>query len=171
LFGCNGILFNHESPIRGEDFVTRKITKGVADICANTRDWIELGNLDVFRDWGHAKDYVKAMYLMLQREDGPSDYVVATGIQTSVRTFCEKAFKAAGLDLNWRGRGVDEVGYCYRLGKEVIKINPAYYRPAEVHTLLGDSRQAQKLLDWIPKISLDELIFEMVNHDLKQINV
>jgi len=171
LFGCNGILFNHESPIRGEEFVTRKITKGVANVWAGSQDWIELGNLDARRDWGHAKDYVKAMYLMLQREEGPLDYVVATGIQTSVRTFCEKAFKAAGLDLSWRGKGVDEVGYCYRLGKEVIKINPEYYRPAEVDTLLGDSRQAEELLGWAPKISLDELVFEMVDHDLRQINV
>lgn len=171
LFGCNGILFNHESPIRGEEFVTRKITKGVAGVWAGSQDWIELGNLDARRDWGHAKDYVKAMYLMLQREGGPLDYVVATGIQTSVRTFCEKAFKAAGLDLSWRGKGVDEVGYCYRLGKEVIKINPEYYRPAEVDTLLGDSRQAEELLNWVPGISLDELVFEMVDHDLRQINV
>lgn len=171
LFGCNGILFNHESPIRGEEFVTRKITKGVADVWAGSRDWIELGNLDARRDWGHAKDYVRAMYLMLQREEGPLDYVVATGIQTSVRTFCEKAFKAAGLDLSWRGKGVDEVGYCYRLGKEVIKINPEYYRPAEVDTLLGDSKQAEELLGWVPEISLDSLVFEMVDHDLRQINV
>ena len=171
LFGCNGILFNHESPIRGEEFVTRKITKGVASVWAGSQDWIELGNLDARRDWGHAKDYVKAMYLMLQREEGPLDYVVATGIQTSVRTFCEKAFKAAGLDLSWRGQGVDEVGYCYRLGKEVIKINPEYYRPAEVDTLLGDSRQAEELLGWVPEISLDELVFEMIDHDLRQINV
>ena len=171
LFGCNGILFNHESPIRGEEFVTRKITKGVASVWAGSQDWIELGNLDARRDWGHAKDYVKAMYLMLQREEGPLDYVVATGIQTSVRTFCEKAFKAAGLDLSWRGKGVDETGYCYRLGKEVIKINPEYYRPAEVDTLLGDSRQAEELLGWTPEISLDELVFEMVDNDLRKINV
>ena len=171
LFGCNGILFNHESPIRGEEFVTRKITKGVANVWAGSQDWIELGNLDARRDWGHAKDYVKAMYLMLQREEGPLDYVVATGIQTSVRTFCEKAFKAAGLDLSWRGEGVNETGYCYRLGKEVIKINPEYYRPAEVDTLLGDSRQAEELLGWTPEISLDELVFEMVDQDLRQINI
>ena len=171
LFGCNGILFNHESPIRGEEFVTRKITKGVASVWAGSQDWIDLGNLDARRDWGHAKDYVKAMYLMLQREEGPLDYVVATGIQTSVRTFCEKAFKAAGLDLTWRGQGVDETGYCYRLGKEVIKINPEYYRPAEVDTLLGDSRQAEELLGWVPEISLDELVFEMVDNDLRKINV
>ena len=171
LFGCNGILFNHESPIRGEEFVTRKITKGVADIWSGTRDWIELGNLDARRDWGHAKDYVRAMYLMLQREEGPLDYVVATGIQTSVRAFCEKTFKAAGLDLSWKGRGVDEVGYCHRLDKEVIKINPDYYRPAEVDTLLGDSRKAEELLGWVLEISLDQLVFEMVEHDLKQINV
>jgi len=171
LFGSNGILFNHESPIRGEEFVTRKITKGVAGVWAGSQDWIELGNLDARRDWGHAKDYVRAMYLMLQREEGPLDYVIATGIQTSVRTFCEKAFKAAGLDLSWRGKGVDEVGYCYRLGKEVIKINPEYYRPAEVDTLLGDSKQAEELLGWAPEISLDELVFEMVDHDLRQINV
>lgn len=171
LFGCNGILFNHESPIRGEEFVTRKITKGVAGVWAGSQDWIELGNLDARRDWGHAKDYVKAMYLMLQREEGPLDYVVATGIQTSVRAFCEKAFKAAGLDLSWKGRGVDEVGYCHRLDKEVIKINSDYYRPAEVDTLLGDSRKAEELLGWVPEISLDQLVFEMVEHDLKQINV
>lgn len=171
LYGCNGILFNHESPIRGEEFVTRKITKGVADIWANKKDWIELGNLDARRDWGHAKDYVRAMYLMLQQESGPSDYVVATGIQTSVRTFCEKAFRAANLEIHWQGKGVEEAGYCPRLGKVVIKINPEYYRPAEVDTLLGDSRKAEEELGWKPEISFDELVYEMVEHDLKSINL
>jgi GDPmannose 4,6-dehydratase len=170
LYGCNGILFNHESPIRGEEFVTRKITKGVADVWFGARDWIELGNLDARRDWGHAEDYVRAMYLMLQKEGEPSDYVIATGMQTSVRTFCEKAFESANLTIHWKGEGVDEVGYCPRLGKDVVKINPEYYRPAEVDTLLGDSRKAKEVLNWEPVISLDELVYEMVEHDLKKIN-
>jgi GDPmannose 4,6-dehydratase len=170
LYGCNGILFNHESPMRGEEFVTRKITKGVADIWSGKKDWIELGNLDARRDWGHAKDYVRAMYLMLQNEDGPSDYVVSTGVQTSVRTFCEKAFQAADLGIYWQGKGVEETGYCPRLGKVVIKINPEYYRPAEVDTLLGNSRKAEKELGWKPRITFDELVYEMVEYDLKSIN-
>jgi GDPmannose 4,6-dehydratase len=167
LFGCNGILFNHESPIRGEEFVTRKITKGVAGILSGTQGWIELGNLDACRDWGHARDYVEAMHLMLQSDLGPDDYVIATGTQTSVRTFCEKAFKAANLDLEWRGDGVEEIGYCNRLGKEVIKINPDFYRPAEVDTLLGNPQKAKEVLNWEPKTSLNELVFEMVEEDLK----
>lgn len=169
LYGCNGILFNHESPIRGEEFVTRKITKGVANIWCGKQPCIELGNLDARRDWGHARDYVEAMHLMLQRKEGPLDYVVATGIQTSVRKFCEMAFQAAELDLEWRGSGVTETGYCYRLGREVIKINPEYYRPAEVDTLLGDARRAKELLGWEPKTLLPDLVYEMVMNDMREI--
>lgn len=170
LYGCNGILFNHESPIRGEEFVTRKITKGVANIWANKQSYIELGNLDARRDWGHARDYVEAMHLMLQQEEGPGDYVIATGKQTSVRKFCEMAFCAANLDIEWRGKGIKEVGYSYRLDREVIRINPEYYRPAEVDMLLGNPNKAKTILNWEPKTSLEDLVFEMVDNDLKQLS-
>ena len=168
LFGCNGILFNHESPMRGEEFVTRKITKGIANIVNNAQECLELGNLDAMRDWGHAKDYVRAMYLMLQ-QDEPRDYVVATGQQKSVRTFCEMAFAAAGLDIEWDGEGVDEIGYCRKLDQVVIRINPEYYRPAEVDSLLGDSSFAKKKLNWDMEYSFQELVEEMVAHDLGKI--
>lgn len=168
LYGCNGILFNHESPIRGSKFVTRKITRGLAKIYYGLQDCIELGNLDAKRDWGHAKDYVEAMYLMLQSEEGPEDYVIATGKQTSVRTFCEMAFKAAKLTLEWRGEGLNETGYCPQLERDVIKINPEYYRPAEVDTLLGCPNKAIRKLGWEPKTSLEELVREMVENDLKE---
>jgi len=165
LFGCNGILFNHESPLRGEEFVTRKITKAIGNILGGTQSCVELGNLDAKRDWGHARDYVEAMYLLLQ-EDEPRDYVIATGKQTSVRTFCEMAFEFAGAPIEWDGEGVDEVGYCRRLDQVVIRINPEYYRPAEVDSLLGDSSFAQKQLGWKLNTSLEELVKEMVSYDL-----
>ena len=167
LFGCNGILFNHESPVRGEEFVTRKITKGVARIAHGKQDCIELGNLDARRDWGHARDYVEAMYLMLQQPKA-KDYVIASGIQTSVRKFCEMAFEAADLPIMWQGKGLDEVGYCPRLKEIVVRINPEYYRPAEVDTLLGNSSAAQIELDWKPRTTLSQLVEEMVEHDLRQ---
>lgn len=165
LFGCNGILFNHESPLRGEEFVTRKITKAIGNILAGTQAFVELGNLDAKRDWGHARDYVEAMYLMLQ-QDEPQDYVIATGKQTSVRTFCEMAFEFAGIPIEWDGEGVEEVGYCRRLDQVVIRINPEYYRPAEVDSLLGDSSLAKKQLGWKLNTSLEGLVKEMVAYDL-----
>jgi GDPmannose 4,6-dehydratase len=170
LFGCNGILFNHESPIRGEEFVTRKITKGAARIKAGLQECIELGNLDAKRDWGHAKDYVEAMYRMLQFEE-PRDYVVATGEQTSVRSFCEMAFDAAGFRLVWIGEGLNEIGYCTKTEQTVIKINPEYYRPAEVDTLLGEALLAKELLKWEPQVTVKELVEEMIDHDMRSINV
>jgi GDPmannose 4,6-dehydratase len=165
LFGCNGILFNHESPLRGEEFVTRKITKAVGQIWRGRQEFVELGNLDAKRDWGHARDYVEAMYLMLQ-QDEPDDYVIATGQQTSVRTFCEMAFETAGLPIEWDGEGVDEVGYCRSLDQVVIRINPEYYRPAEVDSLLGDSTYAQEKLGWKMESTLEKLVEEMVAYDV-----
>ena len=138
------------------------------NIVNNTQECLELGNLDAMRDWGHAKDYVRAMYLMLQ-QDEPRDYVVATGQQKSVRTFCEMAFAAAGLDIEWDGEGVDEIGYCRKLDQVVIRINPEYYRPAEVDSLLGDSSFAKKKLNWDMEYSFQELVEEMVAHDLGKI--
>jgi GDPmannose 4,6-dehydratase len=167
LFGCNGILFNHESPLRGEEFVTRKITKAVGQIWRGRQEFVELGNLDAKRDWGHARDYVEAMYLMLQ-QDKPSDYVIATGKQTSVRTFCEMAFDRAGLPIEWDGEGLDEVGYCRKLDQVVIRINPEYYRPAEVDSLLGDSSYAQEKLGWKLNSTLEDLVEEMVDYDLSK---
>ena len=169
LFGCNGILFNHESPIRGEEFVTRKITKGVAQIAAGTQEFISLGNLDARRDWGHAKDYVEAMYLMLQQPEA-KDYVIASGIQTSVRKFCEMAFDAADLSIYWDEEGLDEVGYCPKLDQVVVRINPEYYRPAEVDMLLGDSSAAKRDLGWEPRITLAELVEQMIEHDLRLVS-
>jgi GDPmannose 4,6-dehydratase len=164
LFGCNGILFNHESPLRGEEFVTRKITKAIGEIVFGRQEFVELGNLDAKRDWGHARDYVQAMYLMLQ-QDAPGDYVVATGKQTSVRKFCEMAFDAAGIPIEWQGEGLDEVGYCRKLDKTVIRINREFYRPAEVDSLLGDSLKAKKQLGWEIYSSLEDLVTEMVAYD------
>lgn len=166
LFGCNGILFNHESPLRGELFVTRKITKGLARIDAGLQDCIQLGNLDARRDWGHARDYVEAMYLMLQQPEA-KDYVISSGVQTSVRKFCELAFDAAGIPILWEGEGLEEVGFCPYLNQVVVRINPEYYRPTEVDTLLGDSSAAQRDLGWVPRATVKDLVGEMVNYDLK----
>ena len=165
MFACNGILFNHESSIRGETFVTRKITSGLSGIKLGLQDCLWLGNLDAKRDWGHARDYVRAMWLMLQ-QDKPEDFVIATGVQHSVREFVDLAASKLGLDLTWEGSGLDEVGYD-RNGSPIIRIDPRYFRPTEVDTLLGDSTKAREKLSWSPAISFDDLITEMVDEDLR----
>ncbi len=166
MFTCNGILFNHESPIRGETFVTRKITRAVSRISLGLEDTLYLGNLDAKRDWGHAKDYVEAMWLMLQ-QDTPDDYVVATGEQFSVRQFVEWAFDHVGTKIKWQGKGLNEVGIDEATGKIVVRIDERYYRPAEVETLLGDASKARKVLGWTPKISTRELLDEMMVYDIQ----
>ena len=167
MFACNGILFNHESQIRGETFVTRKITRAVARIRLGLQETLYLGNLDSKRDWGHAKDYVEAMWLMLQ-QDTPEDYVVATGESHSVREFVEKAFAAAGLEVTWEGQGADEIGRDAPSGKVLVRIDPGYFRPTEVDYLLGDPVKARRNLGWTPKIHFDELVTLMVKADLKE---
>jgi GDPmannose 4,6-dehydratase len=162
MFACNGILFNHESPIRGETFVTRKITIAMAKIKAGKQDCLYLGNLNSKRDWGHAKDYVRAMWLMLQQKK-PEDLVIATGEQHSVRDFVEAVAKKIDIPLQWEGSGTDEIGLSN--GKTIIKIDPQYYRPTEVETLLGNSAKAREILSWKPEISFDELVNEMVQND------
>lgn len=161
----NGILFNHESPLRGETFVTRKITKAVAAIHHGKQNYLELGNLDAKRDWGHAKDYVRGMWLMLQ-QDTPDDYVLATGVMHSVREFVELSFKEIDIDIKWQGVGVQEQGIEAKTGKQLVKINPKYFRPTEVDLLLGDPSKAKQKLNWAPTIGLKELVKEMVNFDL-----
>jgi len=165
LFACNGILFNHESPIRGETFVTRKITRGLTRIKEGLQDCIYLGNLDSLRDWGHARDYVEAQWLMLQ-QDKPEDFVVATGKQHSVREFIEVASTYLGINLDWTGNGQDEIGIDSISGREMVKIDPRYYRPTEVVALLGDPSKAQNKLGWSAKISFEGLVKEMVEADL-----
>ena len=167
IFACNGILFNHESPVRGETFVTRKITRAVARINLGLQDTLYLGNLDARRDWGYAGDYVKAMWLMLQQSE-PDDYVIATGESHSVREFAEKAFKEVGIEISWKGRGVDEVGIDKKTGKVLIRIDPRYFRPTEVEYLQGDPTKAMRKLGWKPKVSFDELVKAMVREDLKE---
>ncbi len=166
MFACSGILFNHESPRRGENFVTRKITLSLASILKGTQDRLHLGNLDAKRDWGHAKDYVEGMWLMLQ-QDEPEDFVLASGEQYSVRDFVERSFGICGIDIEWRGEGINEVGVDKRDGRTLVAVDPAYRRPAEVETLLGDPSYAKAKLKWAPKISFGELIEEMVESDLK----
>ncbi|HEU4717663.1 MAG TPA: GDP-mannose 4,6-dehydratase [Bacteroidia bacterium] len=166
LYACNGILFNHESPVRGETFVTRKITRGVARIRLGLQDKLYLGNLDAERDWGHARDYVEGMWLMLQ-QPAADDYVLATGRKISVRTFVEWAFNVAGIAIEWKGKGVDEKGYDKATGKAIVEIDTKYFRPAEVDLLVGDASKAKKELGWEPKFSLEELVKEMVMEDLK----
>ena len=156
----SGILFNHESPRRGETFVTRKITQGLSKISVGLQECLYLGNLDAKRDWGHAKDYVEAMWLMLQ-QDEPEDYVIATGIQYSVREFVEAAAPYFGMKIEWMGEGLSEVGYDWNTKKPVVKVDPKYFRPAEVETLLGDATKAKKKLGWEPKISFKELVEDM----------
>ncbi|AZC20989.1 GDP-mannose 4,6-dehydratase [Pseudomonas sp. CMR5c] len=165
MYACNGILFNHESPIRGETFVTRKITRALARIKLGLQDCLYLGNIDAKRDWGHAKDYVEMQWLMLQ-QDKPEDFVIATGVQYSVREFVELAAKEIGIDINWKGEGVDEKGYDAQ-GKCIVSIDPRYFRPTEVETLLGDASKARKTLNWEPKISFRELVSEMMREDMK----
>ena len=167
MFSCNGILFNHESPIRGETFVTRKITRGLARIKLGFQDCLYLGNLDGKRDWGHARDYVELMWLMLQQKE-PKDYVIATGIQNSVRDFVNLAGREVGFDIRWEGEGVDEKGYDRNTGRCIVAVDPRYYRPTEVDALLGDASLAREALGWTPKTSFEEMVAEMVAQDLKE---
>lgn len=164
MFACNGILFNHESPIRGETFVTRKITRAASKIKLGIQEKLYLGNLDAQRDWGHAKDYVEGMWQMLQHEK-PEDFVLATGKTTTIREFCNLSFKELGIDIKWDGKGVKEVGIDKSSNKVIISIDPNYYRPTEVDLLIGDASKARKLLNWNPKYDLKSLVKEMVNVD------
>jgi GDPmannose 4,6-dehydratase len=166
MFACSGILFNHESERRGKEFVTRKISDAVARIKLGVQDHVELGNMDSKRDWGHSKDYVYAMWLMLQ-QDKPDDYVIATNETRTVREFVEKAFKAAGIEVVWEGTGVDEVGKDKETGKVIVKVNKEFFRPAEVDVLLGNPAKADKVLGWERHISFDELVERMVKNDLE----
>lgn len=164
IYACNGILFNHESPLRGETFVTRKITRGLARIRLGIQECLYLGNLDAKRDWGHAKDYVEMQWLMLQ-QDEPEDYVIATGKQHSVREFVECAAKELDIFMEWRGQGSEERGYDTSTGKCIVAVDPRYFRPTEVESLLGDPRKAKERLGWEPKIEFEELVKEMVITD------
>jgi GDPmannose 4,6-dehydratase len=166
-FACNGILFNHESPVRGETFVTRKISRAVARKKLGLQEKLFLGNLDSLRDWGHAKDYVEAQWLILQ-QDKPDDYVIATGEQHSVREFVEAAFREIGVSLSWEGTGIDEKGYDSASGKVLVEVDPRYFRPTEVETLLGDPTKACEKLGWKPKVDFQELVSEMVREDVKE---
>ena len=175
MFAVNGILFNHESPKRGETFVTRKITRAVAQIALGKLDTTYIGNMDASRDWGHAKDYVEAIWLMLQ-QDEPEDFVIATGITTSVRDFVKMAFKEVGIEIEFRGEGVDEKGIvvaCYKteyqveIGKTVVAVDPVYFRPTEVDLLIGDASKAKEKLGWQPRYTLQEMTAEMVQSDLR----
>jgi GDPmannose 4,6-dehydratase len=166
LYACNGILFNHESPRRGETFVTKKITKAVARISRGLQERLTLGNLDAKRDWGYAKDYVEAMWLMLQ-QDTPEDLVIATGRTSSVREFVELAFRSTGVELDWTGTGVEEKGHDARTGKVLVEVDPRYFRPAEVELLWGDPRRAEAKLGWKSTTSLENLVQIMVDYDLK----
>lgn len=165
LYACNGILFNHESPVRGETFVTRKITRGLARIKLGLQDCLFLGNLNAQRDWGHAKDYVEMQWLMLQQEQ-PEDFVIATGTQHSVREFVESAAQEIGIHISWHGIGVEEKGYDAQ-GKCIVAVDSRYFRPTEVETLLGDACKAKEKLGWAPRISFQELVAEMMREDLK----
>jgi GDPmannose 4,6-dehydratase len=166
----NGILFNHESPIRGETFVTRKITRAVAAIALGLQERLYLGNLDARRDWGHARDYVEGMWLMLQ-QDAPGDYVLATGEAHSVREFVERAFACTERRILWRGRGVDEVGTCARTGQELVRVDPRYFRPTEVDLLQGDPSKAKAALGWRHRTGFADLVREMVEADLAQVRI
>jgi GDPmannose 4,6-dehydratase len=166
MFACNGILFNHESPLRGETFVTRKITRGLSRIAADLEQCVYLGNLDARRDWGHARDYVEAQWLMLQH-DVPEDFVIATGEQYSVRDFATAAGNCLNMNIEWRGNGIDEVGVDTHTGRTVIKVDPRYFRPTEVETLLGDPSKAKRVLGWAPRTSFADLVKEMTAKDLE----
>ncbi len=177
LYACNGILFNHESPRRGETFVTRKITRGLANIALGLESCIFMGNMDALRDWGHAKDYVRMQWMMLQ-QDEPKDYVIATGVQYTVRQFIQKSAAQLGITLSFKGKGVDEYAVvvaisgdkapAVQMGDVLVRVDPRYFRPAEVETLLGDPSKAKAELGWIPEITLDEMVEEMVAHDLEK---
>jgi GDPmannose 4,6-dehydratase len=177
MYACNGILFNHESPRRGETFVTRKITRGLANIACGIEHCLYMGNIDALRDWGHARDYVRMQWMMLQ-QDSPDDFVIATGQQISVRAFIERSAERLGILIEWNGSGVEEVGCVaaingfaadsLKLGDVIIRIDPRYFRPAEVETLLGDPTKAKQKLGWVPEITIDQLIAEMVDADLAQ---
>jgi GDPmannose 4,6-dehydratase len=165
IYGCNGILFNHESPRRGETFVTRKITRALARIKLGLQECVYLGNLGALRDWGHAKDYVEMQWMMLQQPE-PEDYVIATGRQFSVREFVERAAELLGMRLSWRGAGVSEQGFDQH-GRCIVRVDPRYFRPAEVETLLGDASKARAKLGWTPRITFEELVAEMVREDFR----
>jgi GDPmannose 4,6-dehydratase len=165
IYACNGILFNHESPVRGETFVTRKITRALARIKLGLQDCVYLGNLSAKRDWGHARDYVEMQWLMLQ-QDKPEDFVIASGVQYSVRQFVEAAARELGIEVTWRGEGVEEKGYD-QSGRCIVAVDPRYFRPTEVETLLGDPTKAREKLGWVPRTSFAELVSEMVREDLK----
>uniref|UniRef100_A0A6C0D141 GDP-mannose 4,6-dehydratase n=1 Tax=viral metagenome TaxID=1070528 RepID=A0A6C0D141_9ZZZZ len=165
MYTCNGILFNHESPRRGPTFVSRKITMAVARINKGLQQCLYLGNLNAKRDWGHARDYVEMMWLMLQ-QDSPDDFVIATGVFNSVREFCVLAFKEVGLEISWSGEGLDEIGVDQN-GRVLIRVDPKYFRPTEVEELLGDPTKAKSLLGWTPKVTLSELVKEMVTEDIR----
>lgn len=165
IYACNGILFNHESPIRGENFVTRKITRALAQIKLGLQDCLYLGNLDAKRDWGHARDYIEMQWLMLQQEQ-PEDFVIATGVQYSVREFVNAAANEIGIKVTWSGQGVDEIGTDSN-GKVIVRVDPRYFRPTEVETLLGDATKARHKLGWVPKTTFQELVAEMARADLE----
>jgi GDPmannose 4,6-dehydratase len=165
MYACNGILFNHESPRRGETFVTRKITRALARIKLNLQDCLYLGNMDSLRDWGHARDYVEMQWLMLQQEEA-DDFVIATGIQFSVRDFVNIAAKELDINITWHGEGVDEIGVDDN-GNVIVRVDARYFRPTEVETLLGDPTKAKEKLGWTPKTTFHELVAEMVHEDLK----
>ena len=167
LYACNGILFNHESPVRGETFVTRKITRAVARISMGTQERVYLGNLDAKRDWGHASDFVEGMWRMLQQEE-PEDFVLATGVTTTIREFTERAFAEVGITLEWSGNGVDETGRDAKSGNILVSIDPAYFRPTEVDLLIGDASKAREKLGWQPTCNLQQMIEEMIKADLEE---
>ena len=167
LYACNGILFNHESPVRGETFVTRKITRAAARISMGTQERVYLGNLDAKRDWGHASDFVEGMWRMLQ-QDEPEDFVLATGVTTTIREFTERAFAEVGITLEWSGKGVDETGRDVKSGNIIVSIDPAYFRPTEVDLLIGDASKAREKLGWQPTCDLQQMIEEMIKADLEE---
>ena len=169
LYACNGILFNHESPRRGRTFVTRKITRAACMIKLGLQDQLVHGNLDAKRDWGYAKEYVEAMWIMLQ-QDEPEDFVIASGETNTVRRLAELAFKELDIDVEWQGKGVDEKGYCKKTGKEIVVVSPQYFRPAEVDILVGDCSKAKEKLGWQTRTSFEELISIMVKSDFEQVN-
>ena len=166
MYACNGILFNHESPVRGETFVTRKITRALARISLGLQDCLYLGNMDAKRDWGHAKDYVEMQWLMLQ-QDEPDDFCIATGVQFSVRDFVNAAYAHINKTVRWEGEGADEKGYDSETGNCIVAVDPRYYRPTEVETLLGDPTKAKEKLGWVPKITFEEMVHEMMENDLQ----